>query len=292
MPNVSTKDLWAATAKGGSADPHAGQPQQAASQGEPHPADDAYVVPVSTVRLPSKGLTYPHESPLYLAEAVDIKAVTAKEENILASPVLIRNGKVLTTLMKACITNRLIDPDEMLLGDKNAVLIAIRVSAYGPKYDARVTCPECSEEGDYEFDISKLKLKTLDVEPVNGPGTNEFKFTLPVSKRDAFFKLMDVTTSARLNQDMDAVRKKTGQDQGVTLRLQSQVTRIAGVQPGKPLVQAIENLPAQDSRALRSYMDDIAPDVDMSQEFECTACGKKSEVEIPLGTGFFWPSRA
>lgn len=278
MSNVTVKELWAATAKGGGA--------------EPHPADEAYSVPVSTVRLPSKGLTYPHESPLYMADHVDIKAVTATEENILASPVLIRNGKVLTTLMRACITNRLVDPDEMLLGDKNAVLIAIRVSAYGAKYPARVTCQECQEEGEYEFDISRLSLKTLEAEPAGGPGTNEFPFALPVSKRTAHFKLMDVHTSAQLSKDMDAVRKKTGQEQVVTMRLQAQVTRLQGVEGKAEIAKAIASLPAQDSHALRRYMDDIAPDVDMTQAFECRSCGKSSEVEIPLGTGFFWPTRA
>lgn len=279
MSNVTVKELWAATAKGGS--------------DEPHPADEAYSVPVSSVKLPSRGLVYPPESPgLYMAEAVDIKPVTAKEENILASPVLIRNGKVLTTLMRACITNRTVDPDDMLLGDKNAVLIAIRISAYGPRYEARVSCPECGEEADHEFDISRLKLKTLDVQPDGGPGTNEFKFSLPVCKRSVWFKLMDVRTSAQLSKDMDAVRKKTGQEQGVTLRLMAQVTRMQGVSDPKALAKEIENLPAQDSHALRRYMDDIAPDVDMTQAFECGSCGKSSEVEIPLGLGFFWPTRA
>ena len=275
---VTVKELWEATAKRPS--------------GEPHPTDETFSVPVSTVRLPSKGMTYPHESQLFMAESVDIKSVSAKEENILASPALIKNGKVLTTLMRACITNRLVDPDDMLLGDKNAVLIAIRVSAYGARYEAHVTCPECDEEGDYDFDISKLDLKVLSAEPEGGPGNNEFKFQLPVSRRTVWFRLMDVRTNAQLERDKDAVRKKTGQEQGVTMRLQAQITRIQGVEPGKPLVTAIENLPAQDSHALRLYMDEIAPDVNMEQAFECRACGKTSEVEIPLGLGFFWPSRA
>lgn len=279
---VTVKELWENTKA------PAGLPPS----GEPHPADDAYAVPVSTVKLPSRGLAYPSENPLYLAESVDVKPVTAREENILASPVLIRNGKVLTTLMRACITNRLVDPDDMLLGDKNAVLIAIRVSAYGAKYEARVSCPECREEADHEFDISRLSLKVLEAQPDGGPGSNEFKFLLPLSKRACWFRLMDVRTNAQLEKDKEAVRKKTGQDQAITMRLLAQVTRIQGVEQGKPLVQAIENMPGQDSLALRRYMDDIAPDVNMEQPYECGSCGQTSEVEIPLGLGFFWPSRA
>ncbi len=269
---VTTKELWKATER----------------PPESHPADDDYAPPASSVKLPSKGLVYPPESPLYLCESVDIRPVTAKEENILASATLIKKGIVLSELMRACITNRMIDPEQMLTGDRNAILVAIRASAYGPGYAATVTCPECGEAHDQEFDVSKVKLKTLDVQPVGGPGTNEFDFKMPISGKTAFFKLMDAGTVTKLERDTEAIRKKTGRDQNVTMRLMAQVTRIDGVKP-EGLARAIENLPARDAKALRSYMDKISPGVDMEQEIECDSCGKKSEVEIPVGTDFFWP---
>ncbi len=271
MP-VTTKDLW-----------------EAAATHADHPADPNYAPPVTSVKLPSKGLVYPPESPLYMLESVDIKSVSAKEENILASPVLIKKGIVLTTLMQACITNRSINPDKMLVGDRNAILTAIRISAYGPHYSARVTCPECGEAADSDFDLSRLNLKTLDVEPAEGPGTNVFTFTLPVSKREVKFKLLDAETMVQLDKDIEAIRKKTGQEQNVTMRLAAQIVSIAGVDP-KNLVRAVDDLAARDSRSLRVYMDEIAPGVDMAQEYECDSCGKTSEVEIPIGTEFFWPT--
>lgn len=272
---TTVKELWKATEP---------RPQ------EPHPADDDYAPPVSTVKLPSRGLTYPPESPLYRCESLDIKAVTAKEENILASPALIKKGIVLTELMKACITNRTVDPDMMLVGDRNAVLVSIRVSAYGPNYGARVTCPECGEGADADFNLSKLTLKSLDAEPHGGPGNNEFSFKLPASGREVRFRLMDAALVNKLDRDLEAVRKKTGRDQGVTMRLLNQVTYIEGVKDGSQMARAVESLPAADARAWRQYMDKIAPGVDMEQEFECEHCGKTSEVEIPIGTEFFWPS--
>ena len=278
MP-VTTKDLWE------NSKTQAHLPEVA----EPHPADDDYAPPVSSVKLPSRGLVYPPESPLYMLESVDIKPVTAKEENILSSPVLIKKGVVLTTLMKACITNRSIDPDQMLVGDRNAILTAIRVSAYGPQYEARVTCPDCGEKADHDFDLGRLTLKTLDEAPSGGPGTNQFEFKLPVSGRTATFKLMDAQTVSELDKAIEAVRVKTGQEQTVTLRLQTQVLALSGVDP-KNLARALADLPARDARALRIHMDNLAPGVDMTQDFECPACGKTSEVEIPIGTEFFWPS--
>ena len=275
--NQTVKDMWKAT------DPR----NQAAV---PHPADEDYSPPANSVKLPSKGIVYPPESPLYLCETVDIKAVTAKEENILASPALIKRGVVLTELMKACITNRTVDPDSMLVGDRNAVLVAIRTSAYGPIYGAQVTCPDCGEESDYDFNLAKLTLKVLDVNPVQGPGTNEFSFKLPSNGREVRFRLMDARMVNDLERTMEALRKKTGREQGVTTRLLAQATWMDGLKDPGDMARAIENLPAQDSRAWRMYMDKIAPGVDMEQDFDCPSCGKRNEVEIPIGPSFFWPT--
>lgn len=274
---ITTKELWESS-----------KPAPQTSQ-EIHPADSEYTPPVSVVKLPSAGAIYPPESPLYLSETLDIKGVTAHEEDILSSPVLIKSGKVLTTLMKACITNRLVDPDKMLVGDRNAVLVAIRVSAYGPKYSASITCPACAHEVEaHEFDLSRLNLKTLDEEPVGGRGNNRFQFILPVSKRVVEFRLMDAETVNKVEKDTEAARK-IGQERGVTARLMAQVLSLQGTEQ-KHLPKALSNLAAQDSRALRNHMDKIAPGVDMTQQFECPSCGNESEVEIPIGTEFFWPT--
>lgn len=282
MPPVTTKDLIVSSRESS---------RVSQAQPDPHPADDDYRPPVTSVKLPSRGLVYGPESPLYMLETVDIKAVTAKEENILSSPVLIRKGTVLTTLMRACITNRMVDPDAMLVGDRNAILTAIRVSAYGPSYSARVECPECHAEADHDFDLSRLELKMLDVDPVGGPGTNEFSFKLPVSGREVRFKLFDAQDVAELDRNIEQVKRKTNQEQAVTLRLMASITSIQGV-PQERLARAIEDMPARDSRALRSYMDGMAPGVEMSQSYDCESCGKTTEVVVPMGTEFFWPSEA
>jgi len=289
MP-VSTKELWEQAGAAAKAT-LAGQHRAGQTTDETHPADDDFVPPVTSVKLPSRGVVYPPESPLFCAESVDVKAVTAKEENILASPALIRKGTVLTTLMRACITNRSVDPDQMLVGDRNAILTAIRISAYGPRYAARVTCPECREEAEHDFDLSRLPLRTLEEEPAEGPGTNAFAFRLPTSGWPVRFRLMDAASAARLDREIEAVRKKTGQEQAITLALTAQVISLKGVTDPARLARGISSMPAADSRALRLHMDRIAPGVDMTQEYECRSCGKSSEVEIPVGTEFFWPTK-
>lgn len=285
MP-VTTKELWEQAGQ------TARQSLAKTQPGEPHPADDGFVPPVTSVKLPSRGTTYPPESTLFGVESVDIKGVTAREENILSSVTLIKKGTVLSTLMRACITNRQIDPDEMLVGDRNAVLTAIRVSAYGPKYSAHVSCPECREAADHDFDLSRLNLRVLEEEPVGGPGNNEFSFKLPQTALEVRFRLLAAAGALALEKETEAIKKKTGQEQNVTMRLVAQVISLNGVTDPARLVRGIGDLPARDSRALRIHMDRISPEVDMSQEYECPSCGKTSEVEIPLGTEFFWPSEA
>ena len=258
-----------------------------------HPADDDYAPPLSTVKLPSRGMVYEQTSPLYLCESIDVKAMTAKEEDILSSPALIRKGIVLSTLIRACITNRMVDPDTMLGGDRNAILLAIRVSAYGHEYDVTVPCPKCGEESQHTFDLSRLPLKMLDEQPVGGPGSNEFEFILPSSKRRVTFQFLTAKAIAQLEEEIEESRKARGPnggpDQAVTMQLMASIKSIEGVDPEK-LPRAIVSMQARDSRALRVHIDEIAPGVDMVQEFECPSCGKEGKVDVPIGPEFFWPS--
>src|SRR5260221_13383200 len=100
--------------------------------------DGIFTAPVQSVALPSKGVAYPTTSPLFRCESLDIKAMTASEENILSSRALLKKGTAITALLRSCITNKTVDPDEMLVGDRNAVLVAVRVSGYGAEYEAEV----------------------------------------------------------------------------------------------------------------------------------------------------------
>lgn len=277
---ITTKDLLAAE-------------RESMKGGEPHPQDDDYSPPVTTVKLPSCGMVYPPESPLYMAETLDVKAMTAKEEDILSTPALIKKGEMVSTLVRACVTNRLVDPNKMLTGDRNALMIAIRVASYGAEYGTDVVCEECGEESSTTFDLGRLPMRMLTEHPEGGIGTNVFSFKLPSMGRTAKFKLFTVEDVARLDKDAENMRKAKGvggPEQSITMRLLAQVLSIEGITQEK-LPKTIVNMPARDSRALRKRMDDLTPGVDMEQRFECPACGKETEVDVQLGPEFFWPSR-
>lgn len=124
---------------------------------------------------------YPFGHPLANEEAVEIKAMTAREEDLLTSRALIKNGTVISQLLRSCIINKTIDPDEMLAGDRNAILVGIRITGYGSDYGAKISCQDCSKEFTNTFNLSNLSLKHLTALPVS-PNQNLFDFVLPKSR--------------------------------------------------------------------------------------------------------------
>jgi hypothetical protein len=239
--------------------------------------------------LPSEGLVYPIGHPLSNEKTVDIKAMTATEEDILTSKALMKNGTVISQLLKSCILNKLIDPDDMLSGDKNAVLIGIRVTGYGAEYSAKITCPHCAKEFENTFNLSRLKVKGLSAQPLQ-PNLNLFDFTLPTSGARVVFKLLNGHDESELAKILEAKKKLGGQiETGVTTRLFQAIVEINGESDKQKLATIIKNMPARDARALRKYMDDIEPSVDLKQPIVCPSCDEQSEVMMPLGISFLWP---
>lgn len=256
---------------------------------QPQPGEQLYTPPTATVPLPSQGKVYAQNSALYAKEILEIRAMTARDEDILTSRALLKSGRAIDTLLKSCIHDKNIDVDSMLSGDRNAALVAIRITGYGQGYNISVTCPKCEEKFEHEFDLSKLEIKQLQVEP-RAPGVNEFTFTLPVSRKTVIFKLPTGADERDLSLTIDRMRKASGGLESlVTTRLLSQIVSIDDEQDKSKLAQFIRNMPARDSRDLRSYMDKISPGINMKQLVVCESCNEESEVDVPMGTEFFWP---
>lgn len=250
--------------------------------------DIGYVPPVDAIPLPSKGIVYSVDHPLHCADRAEIRSMTAKEEDILTSSALLRQGKATTALVRSCLINKAVDPDSLLVSDKNALLIAIRITGYGADYKVEVECPKCGEKCKHAFDLSKLPIKPLGAEPIE-VGQNAFSFVLPITCKEVIFKLPTGFDERELSQVLEKT-KKTGGEAPVTTRLMYQVIRIGGETDKGKIAQFIRNMPARDSRSLRLYIDSISPGVEMLQTFSCSACGNEAEVDVPIGTEFFWPS--
>ena len=247
-------------------------------------------VPVETVPLPSNGLIYPEGTPLFGAETVDIKAMTAREEDILTSRALIKKGTVISSLLNSCLIDKSIDVDMMISGDRNALMTAIRITGYGAGYTCEVDCPACNEKNKQEFNLAELPIKRLQIEPV-AQGANLFEFQLPMSKKKVLFKFLTGADELEISQEMERRKKKLGAENEnlVTTRLAYSVVSVGDVKDRNKVQQFIRSMPAGDSRALRKFMDDNEPGVEMKTWMTCSSCSEQSEVRLPMGASFFWP---
>ena len=251
--------------------------------------DFGYEVPVEAVPLPSNGRLYPVESPLHNQETLEIRAMTAKEEDILTSRALIKKGTVITHLIKSCLVNKAVDVDTMTVGDRNAIMTALRVTGYGSEYSAEVDCPACGERSKQDFMLTELGIKRLETDPV-AEGANLFEFKLPLTQKNVHFKFLTGADETQLTIMMERNKKQGAQaDSIVTTRLQHQIVAIDTIKDRTKINMFIRNMPARDSLALRKHIDKTEPGLDMKTWMDCPHCMESSEVRLPMGATFFWP---
>ena len=249
-------------------------------------------IPLELVPLPSSGKVYPQNSTLHNVDAVEIRPMTTREEDILTSRALLKKGTVVTELVRSCLVDRSINPNDLLGGDRNALMVAIRITGYGPEYKADVECTECSTKSPHEFNLAELPIKRLDLEPVT-PGTNLFQFQLPYSKKLVKFRFLTGRDEEEILQ-LNEKQKKLGlgSESSVSTNLSYAIVSIEGVEDRSKIVNFIKHMPARDSLALRNFIKDNEPGVVMKQDTTCPACGHVAEVTMPLGVNFLWPSAA
>lgn len=262
-------------------------PRQSAA--EKMRADFGLDIPQELVPLPSMGKVYHPESPLHGLETIEIKAMTAKEEDILTSRALLKKGTVITELIKSCLINRSIDPLQLLSGDRNALMIAIRITGYGPEYNVELECPECSVKSPHVFNLSSLAIQRLEIEPIQ-LGMNIFEYELPYCKKKVRFKFMTGRDEEEI-MVMNEKQKKMalGTETNVTTNLLYSIVSIEGVSDRNKIAGFVRMMPARDSLALREFIKENEPGIIMRQDTTCDACGHVEEVSMPLGVTFLWP---
>ncbi len=254
-------------------------------------AEKKYDFPTETVELPSKGLCYPKDNPLSSGK-IEMKYMTAKEEDILTSANLIRKGVVLDKLFKSLIVSP-IEYNDLIIGDKNAIMIAARVLGYGAEYNFEVTCPMCGTKNAMSFNLSNLKDAKFDEGALSLLGENGFlEWELPTSKRTVQFVLVTSRIESAVNREMAAKRKITKSDVNpeITTRFKHMITAVDGNEDKKYITNFVDNeFLSRDSFAFREYVQEIQPDVDFNINFECAACDHTATMALPIDAGFFWP---
>ena len=253
----------------------------------------SFVIPTEFVELPSGGKYYPPGHPLHGESAIEIKQMTAKEEDMLTSRTLLKKGVAIDRVISSLIMNKAIDPDSLYIGDRNAIIVATRVSGYGNDYSTKVTCPACGTNQEYSFDLNDAKVYTGDLDntmAVTDMQNGTFEVTLPRTNVIVTFKLLTGTDEKRLIRGAEA-DKKQRQEHAVTRQLASLIVAVNGDTGIDAIRYLIENMPSSDSRHLRLAYKSTAPNIDMTQHFECGECGHEQDMEVPLNADFFWPDR-
>ena len=239
------------------------------------------------VGLPSKGLLYPEGSPLRTGN-IEVKYMTAKEEDILTNQSYIKAGTVIDKLLQSLVVSP-IDFNDILIGDKNAILVAARVYGYGPHYVFNYTNPGTNEDEEVMIDISEVQDKEIDESLIKTPGVNEFEFTLPRSEKVVTFKLLTQRDENNIQLDLKNQRKLKREAE-LTTRLKHTIVAVNGDTDKATIREFVDTeLLAVDSRALRNYIKDMSPDVDLTFNFEGEDGTIVNNVQIPIGVSFFWP---
>lgn len=233
--------------------------------------------PTEMVDLPSKGLLYPEDSPLRSGQ-IEMKYMTAKEEDILTNSNYIQQGVVLDKLLESLIVTK-INFKDLLVGDKNAILIASRILGYGQDYEFELNGRT------YNVDLTTLKDKELP-EDVDYSKGNEFHFTLPSSKDEVTFKLLSHGDELAIERELKGLKKiNPNASLELSTRLKYIITSVNNDRENKTIREFVENqLLARDSRALRQEVKRVSPDINLTIQGD-----NGEDIMIPINLNFFWP---
>jgi hypothetical protein len=250
----------------------------------------SFVVPTEFVELPSQGRFYPQGHPLRGKDSIELRQMTAKEEDMLTSRTLLKKGVALDRVIASIIVDKSIDPDSLLVGDRNAIIIATRVAGYGSKYDTKVSCPSCGTSQEYSFDLNQANVTDGSDARDLGVKTNEdgtFNVTLPMTNVDVCFRLLNGRDEKSFLNGMQA-DKKTKNERNITRQLATIIVSLNGDSSIQAKQYFIDNVPSLDSRHLRLAYRLAAPNIDLTQHFECSECSHEQDMEVPLSADFFW----
>jgi hypothetical protein len=250
-----------------------------------------FVTPTEFVELPSKGKFYPEGHALHNQEVVEIKYMTAKDEDILTSRALLKKGLAIDRFIQNIIVDKSIKVEDMLVGDKNAIIIASRINGYGREYKTRVTCPACGESGQNVFDLGESEMGSLDLEDCSHEyaGNGLFIISLPKMKADVKVRLLTGADEKKLSQIQERARKQNLPERSLTTQFRMFIVAVNENDDPSLVNSLIENMPASDSRYLREEYKKLSPNVEMKQWYSCSICGNEAEMEVPFTTDFFWP---
>ncbi len=253
-----------------------------------------FVAPTEFVELPSKGQGYIATHPLNGQDVIEIKFMTAKEEDILTSATLLKKGIAVDRFLQNIICDSGVNVDDLLIGDKNAILIAARASGYGPQYETQVVCPNCSTKAEMSFDLTTPKILESKYDTdlgINRTENGTFKINMPYTKFTVEVKLLTGKDEKYITQLSKNKAKGGLLETTMTDQYKRMIVSVEGLTERDTINHYVDNMPLRDARHLRLAYKMVSPDIKIAEDFECSTCGHEQELEVPFGADFLWPDR-
>tara|TARA_R110000824_G_C15180676_1_gene673723 strand:+ start:507 stop:1361 length:855 start_codon:yes stop_codon:yes gene_type:complete len=252
-----------------------------------------FSTPTEFIELPSEGRYYPEDHPLHNEGVVEIRHMTAKDEDILTSRSLLKKGLALDRFLKNILVDKRINLDSLYIGDKNAILVGARITGYGPKYDTQMTCPSCATTEKFTFDLDKAdtycgsEFEEFEIKE-NSQGT--FTIKTPATKVGVEVRLFTGQDEKYLIKNTETKRKQKLPESSLTDQLNLMIVSVSDRTDNMTIKSFIDNMPARDSRYIREAYAKIVPNIDLAQSFICSNCDYETDqMEVPFTTDFFWP---
>jgi len=257
------------------------------SEMKPRNAPQTFEVPFDVIELPSEGKLY-KEGSLAGKSSLEIQYLTAKEEDILTSPNLIQSGKLLDVLLKSVIKDKSVKPSELLLGDRNAIIIWLRATGYGEEYPVQMQCRHCGEKYIANFNLSTFEERKLTEDfDVNGL----FSFTFPTSKKTILYKLLAAQDEDDIGLMIEDRKKKTNTkiENTLTLKMKYMIKDVDGITDSGVISQFVDTMSLRDTKAFRKKVYSMEPGLIMEQNCKCSECNEFNLEVMPMRSNFFWP---
>tara|TARA_S200002703_G_scaffold76996_2_gene66465 strand:+ start:380 stop:1240 length:861 start_codon:yes stop_codon:yes gene_type:complete len=262
-----------------------------ASASASSPAPLEFVRPTSLVSLPSGGRFYPEGHPLHGVSEVEVRHMTTAEEDILTSRVLLRKGTAIDKFLERLITLD-VDPNDLLLGDKSALIVQARVDGYGAEYTTQVQCPACSARIKHTFDLFDHQIvEGLNVDEINGvSATDRNTFIISIDNGwEVEVRALNGHDEKRMSKAIQQRTKAGMSESSIQEQLRQMIVSISGHTDRNTINKAIQHMTGKHSRMIRDVYSKVIPNVDLKQEVTCVECLTTSEMEVPLTSDFFWP---
>lgn len=258
----------------------------------------SFVVPTEFVDLPSGGLYYPPDHPLHQQDTLEIKYMTAKEEDILNSEVLLKKGIAIDRMLQSIVLNKDIKIDDLLLGDKNALIVTARISGYGAEYPVEMACPNCRTRSQQDVDLESARVLSgavkdniHNLEDVDTSSRGHPVLTLPKSGHKVEIRFLTSKDEKDIEKAEENAKKHKLPPSQLTSILKKMIISVNDIEDRATISQFVDTLPAMDSKYLRGVYKIINPTMTLEHDFSCMNCGHDGTVEVPITTTFFWPDR-